>query len=275
MQQSILLNKKIQEEKRRRNQLYITLDYLFSGINYFEYFSFDAFSIVKNTKYLANFYKKANVDVEALLLSFLFSNSQISKIFKDLGISKEKILFFFSSDNAKLKNYFLFEWRQIFSNFFFPKEYLEDFSDECNFIFERSAENAFFRFKTPIITPEILFLTFLEEKETKLHKFFKTIIKKETDWYLLRYRLIKTIHHQESLIRNEVSKNQYYFAYLLKTQLTDKEFEKLETNELLGPAVSLFRNHLILSLLKQNYFELLSKEVSLSIELTNIRRYSD
>lgn len=275
MQQSILLNQKIQEEKRRRNQLYITLDYLFSGINYFEYFSFDAFSIVKNTKYLASFYNKSNVGVDSLLLSFLFSNSEISSILKDLGISKEKIFLFFSSDNSKLKNYFFFECKQILWNFFFTKKSLNDFSYECNFLFERSAENAFFRFKTPIITPEILFLTFLEEKETKVYKFFKTIIKKETDWYLLRYRLLKTIHHQESTIRNEVSKNQYYFAYLLKTQLSEKEFEKLEAIELLSSAVSLFRNHLILSLLKQNYFELLSKEISLSIELTNIRRYSD
>ena len=58
-------------------------------------------------------------------------------------------------------------------------------------------------------------------------KIIKKILGNDTDWYLLRYQLIKHLHSQESNIRSEVSKNQQYFAYLLKIELTDLEFEKL------------------------------------------------
>jgi len=263
MQQPILINQQIQEEKRRRNQIYVALDYIFSGLTYFEYFSLDAFLICKNAKYLANFYNKKQVSSEFILLSFFASNSNISALLQDFGISKESLSPLFSLDEFKSKN------------FFSPQQNLENFSYESNLLFEHAAENAFFRFKSPIITSEILFLTLLEKKELKIHKLFKKIVKNETLWHLLRYRLIKNIHTQESIIRNEISKNQQYFGYLLRTQLSEKEYQKLLNSQLVSSGVSLFRNSFVASLLKNNYFDLLGKEAYASIELTGIRQYSD
>jgi hypothetical protein len=62
-------SEKIIIEKRRRNQAYMALDYLLSAITYFDFFSSDAFKIVKNAKYLAQICNK-NVTSELLLLLF-------------------------------------------------------------------------------------------------------------------------------------------------------------------------------------------------------------
>ena len=148
------------------------------------------------------------------------------------------------------------------------------YSHEVNKIFEKAAENALVRFKTPVISPEILFITIIEEKNTKAAKIIKKFLKDDVDWYLLRYKLIKRIHNQESNIRSEVIKNQHYFAYLMKIQLTDFEFNKLIENEALAKGVSLFRNTLISTILKIDIFEEIKAEIRVSMKLTNKRSYS-
>jgi hypothetical protein len=60
-------------------------------------------------------------------------------------------------------------------------------------------------------------------------------------------------------------KNQHYFAYLLKTQLSDNEFEKLLERENLFLGVSTFRNLLISDVLKLNLFDELEKEIKFSL----------
>jgi hypothetical protein len=42
---------------------------------------------------------------------------------------------------------------------------------------------------------------------------------------------MKVIHKHESIIRSDVVKNQQYFAYLLRTQLSTFEFDNLIDNE--------------------------------------------
>ena len=130
------------------------------------------------------------------------------------------------------------------------------------------------RFKTPVITPEILFITIVEEKNNKASKILKKFIKTETEWYLFRYKLIKRIHNQESNIRGEIVKNQHFFAYLLKTQLSEIEFNKLIETENLSEGVSFFRNTLVSKVLETNIFDELSNEISTSIKTNNKRSYS-
>ena len=148
------------------------------------------------------------------------------------------------------------------------------YSYEVNKIFEKAAENALVRFKTPVISPEILFITIIEEKNTKAAKIIRKFLKDDVQWYLLRYKLIKRIHNQESNIRSEVIKNQHYFAYLMKVQLTDFEFNKLIENEALAKGVSLFRNTLVSNILKIDIFEEISQEIRTSMKITNKRSYS-
>lgn len=276
MSNSLQIDQKIQTEKRRRNQLYITLDYFLSSVNYFDYFSFDSFSIAKYSKYFASLCNEKQVTSDYLIYTFFLSSPEISIFLNEFGITTDSFLGFFKSKNDKNKIVSFFEKRTSWFSLETVVNKVEniEFSYEVNLLFEKASTNAFFRFKTPIITAEILFLTLLEEKETKSYKILKKLLKNETLWYLLRYRLIKKIHTQESILRGEISKNQQFFAYLLRTQVNEKEYDKLLTTQMLGKGVSLFRNTLISSLLTKNYFDEILKELSLSIQLTNTRRYS-
>ena len=281
---------KIVIEKRRRNQAYMALDYLLSAVTYFDFFSADAFKVVKNAKYLAQICN-TNVTSELLLLPFYTYGSDVAKIsdvariLRSFGITQKRVETIVSKFHKKKKETFFEKQKnsvkRIIQNIqgFFIKETLSvnqtiNYSHEVNKLFEKAAENALLRFKTPVISPEILFITIIEEKHTKASKIIRGFLKKEADWYVLRYKLIKRIHYQESNIRSEVIKNQRYFAYLLKVQLTDFEFNKLIETETLAQGVSLFRNTLISKILMVDIYDEISDEIYTSMKITNKRRYS-
>ena len=265
-------------EKRKRAQAYLSLDYFLSYITYFDFFSNDAFQIALASKYLAQSWKKPMVTSDFLLFSFLDSNSPLVEILKDSNVTKNHLqCYLFNKDQKNifvtLKNYL----SHTFSNVFQPS-FLHPsikFSHEVNLLFEKASENALIRFKTPVITPEILFITLMEEKQSRAGKIVSKIVPNSLDWYLLRYRLIKRIHSHEMNIRCEIEKNEHYFAYLLKTQLTELQFDRLiENSELFSLGVLYFRNKLILEILQQNLIEHLEKEISKSMKITNNRKYS-
>ena len=272
--ENISKNKKIEAEQRRRNYVYQFLDYFLSVISYFDFFSLDSFKILKNSKNLSTFYNSELVTIEFLIFSILFSNTQLSILLNEYGINKENIFENFTLGNKNSSKKSIFKNIKEFNNSSKEKNETK-FSHEINLLIEKSAENALERFKTPVITLEILFLTFIEQKNNKIVKILKKIVNNDLNWQLLRYKIIKRIHKEESLIRDEISKNQYYFAYLLKTQLTDIEFDRLINNELLPTGVSLFRNTLIFQLLKINSSEFILKDVHKSIHLNNKRIYSN
>ena len=275
---------KILIEKRRRHQTYMALDYFLSAVTYFDFFSSDAFKIVKNAKYLAQICEKS-VTSELLLLPFFSYPSHVSDILKDFEITEAMIETVVASlQKTKKENFFQKQKNSIKQTLrnvkgFFVRETLAlnqnvKYSHEVNKIFEKAAENALTRFKTPVISPEILFITIIEDKNSKASRIIKKFLKTDVEWYLLRYKLIKRIHNQESNIRSEVIKNQHYFAYLMKIQLTDFEFNKLIENEALAKGVSLFRNTLISKILKIDIFEEISEEIYTSMKITNKRSYS-
>jgi hypothetical protein len=208
------------------------------------------------------------------LINFIYS--EISKLLQIHSITFQTVQeLIFLANKKKLDN----------SNFFqnFRKEILQKkvifqknllYSYEINQIFEKACENALNRFKSPVITAEILLLTILEEKNSRGGKLLKKLLKTETEWFLLRYKILKKLHNQEVQIRSEISKNQHYFAYLMKTRFSEFDFNKLIKSELLLTAVSFFRNSLIKGILKQNIFELLKDEIFSSIKFINKRKYS-
>ena len=284
LEQPKTIAEKILLEKRRRHQTYMALDYFLSAVTYFDFFSSDAFKVVKSAKYLAQICK-TNVTSELLLLPFFSYPSEVSRILGDFNITEQKIEKLVASLQPQKKEGFFTKKKKALQQRlksikgFFVKETLAlnqkiKYSHEVNKIFEKAAENALVRFKTPVISPEILFITIIEEKNTKASKIIRKFLKTEVDWYLLRYKLIKRIHNQESNIRSEVIKNQHYFAYLMKIQLTDFEFNKLIENEALAKGVSLFRNTLISNILKIDIFEEIKTEIRTSMKLTNKRSYS-
>lgn len=263
-----LFKNQIKNERRRRNQSYQALDYMLSRITYFDFFSADAFNIAKYSKHFTQLFNKQVVTSEFLLFPFFYCDSNLSRLLDEFEI-KQKFLEIleqkFTNNQLNKKQ---LKASKLMINENFP------YSTEVNLLFEKAAENALIRFKTPVITSEILFLTLMESTNTKVGKLIKTQILNNTDWHLLRYRLVKSLHNNESIIRSEVIKNQQYFAYLLKTELSEIEFNKLiETNSLVE-GVQLFRNMLITELTKVNVFTLISTEIKKSIKVTNSRKYS-
>jgi hypothetical protein len=331
----------IDKEKRRRYQAYKLLEYNLSAYTYFDFFSYDAFQLAKNSKYLAQIYDQEFTIPELLILTFFDTNFEIgkillknnfnttfvkkfvknieimfekkeeeetallpnekfsilekcSKIYKKSFIGKSEfvknIFRFFKTIGEKFEDIENladdivddiinnFQNSEKFENLKKPKVKFSsfdqniDFSYELHELFLKSSENCLDRFKTPIITPEILLVTLMEEKSFNAHEMIRKHISDETEWYVLRFKLLKRLYNQEINVRNQVSENQRFFAYLLKTQLSEKNFEILIEKKLLAKAVEIFRDFLIKDLLKQDLFESFDYETYISI-LTGPERY--
>jgi len=270
---------KVSIEKRKRYQAYLTLDYILSFLSYFDFFSQDTFKIVLEAKLLALSFNQKSVSSEFLLFPFLDFDSEFSKILNEYNFTQKIIFSFFSKSydiESNKKNFSSF-FSKYFSNNSLKKELILsdiNYSYETNSLLEKCAENALIRFKTPIITPEILFLTLMEEKKSKVGKLIQHFLRTEIDWYILRYRLLKRLHKQESSIRTEVKKNYLFFTYLLKTQLSEFEFNRLIESNSLELGVSLFRNLLISQILELNLFDSLDQEIYFSMRGSGKRFYS-
>ena len=269
------LSKKVLIEKRKRHQAYITIDYLLGFLTYFDFFSNDTFQIVKNSVFFSKLVGKNTITSDVLLISLLDDKFELSKILKEYNLVQGSLLETFSNLENKPTG------KNLFSSVFSQKSKTLSidekeivYSQEINQLFEKIVENALYRFKTPVVNPDLLFITFMEEKNSKAGKVIAKLLKTEANWYLLRYRLIKRLHSQEVLIRGEITKNQHYFAYLMKTRFSEFDFNKLIKNELLLTAVSFFRNFLVKDILKQNLFQTLGDDISNSIKINNKRKYS-
>jgi len=279
--QQLTSAKKIEIEKRKRHQLYNTMDYVLSNNTYFDFFSKDCFSIIKNGKILAYLFSRKKVTPDLILLSFFETDSKLQKILMEYGIDKKKIKELILTPeeiNLKFDNTFSFSFLKRFEDVKNVERKVDNtfeitFSNELYKLFEKTAENAISRFKTPVINSDILFITLMEDNQSKISKILRKSLNNDTNWYILRYRLLKELHLHESTIRGEVTRNYHYFAYLLKTRLSDNEFDQLIKKEILDSGVLIFRNYLIQNLLKVNLFECLSKEILKSNKITNKRKY--
>lgn len=209
------------------------------------------------------FLQKEKSKKENLPLPIFFSvlkniEEQTEDLFNWFGTTEGK-----NSNMRKKKN----------KNSFFLNQQIP-YSFEVHQLFEKCSENALERFKTPIISSEILLLTLLEEKQFSSGKFLRRFFETETEWYLFRYKLLKELHEQESSIRTEVSSNQQFFAYLLRSRLSENEFLKSMQKKELASTVSFFRNHLVIFLLQQEFQKKIKKEIHASINITSSRVYS-
>lgn len=295
----------IAAEKRRRYQTYKSLDYQLSNFTFFDFFSADAFEIIKNSKFLSQIYKQKQVTSEFLFLPFFDSKFEIATILEEFGFNEDFIQNFcfnleeIPQQKSQIKNKLTFllqensknpnqvnssvvdVWLEIQKIFGFTNDIVEQssqkeiqFSYEANQLFEKSADNAMVRFKTPIITPEILFISLMEEKNFLVGKLIKKELLDETNWYLLRYKLLKKLYNQEAVIKSEIKKSHQFFAYLLKTQISESNFQKLIEKKALQKAVSLFRNYVVRDVLKSDFLENFDIETHASIMTGATRYYS-
>ena len=274
---SLELSQTIIFEKRKRNQAYFTLDYLLSRVTYFDFFSTDAFTICKYAKYFAQYLNLKVVTPELLLLSCFYCESSLSPIFLNYEFEEVFEKLFGKKEEESSHLISLSNFKDFLASFqeesFISNQNIE-YSHPVTQLFLKSAEYALTQFKNPVITSEILFLTLIDEKKYVTSKLIKKIFGSDTECYLVRYQLIKNLHAQEANIRGKISKNQQYFAYLLKTQVSENAFNFLLKKDSLKEAVLIFRNLLIAETMKTNLNKKVFKEVKKSIQLSNPRKYS-
>lgn len=152
-----------------------------------------------------------------------------------------------------------------------------NFGADVKKILRRATTNSFKRFKTPVITPEILFLTLMEYQKMEAGKIIMNCLPnsaKETEWHVLRYKLIKKIHYQESQVRAE-KKNIHFFAYLLKLNATESDFDQMIQNKVLSLAISTFRNKMVAELLRLDLFAFLEDDIRKESKVLKERNYSN
>ena len=282
---NLTTDQKIELEKRRRYQAYMTLDYFLSFVTYFDFFSEDSFLIAQKSKELSQVLEKKVVTSDLLLIPFFQLNNEISTILTNYGIHEKKIgkLISISQSNSSekspgglkrfIRNVLISSKIPFIANKLIvlkPTKY----SYEVHQLFEKAAENALLRFKTPVISSEILLITMLEAKKSKVGKLLKKCLKTESNWYTFRYALLKRLHTQELAIRTDIPKNYQYFGYLLKTQLSEAEFQTILEKDCLFSSVLLFRNSIIEDILQWDFYEALEADILLSIQSRSKRTYS-
>jgi hypothetical protein len=208
---------------------------------------------------------------------FFNSNSELLKFLTKFNISVtslEKVISYAYGLEENSKNSkSILKFFQSFSNDNQSQPQILDFNYEVITILEKSIENSF-RFKTPIINSEILFLTLLEDKNLSTSPLLKTFLKTDLDWNLLRYEILKKLHNQETKIQGNLEKSLRYFAYLLKTELDDNQFEKLLEKDNFSSIILTYRDLVISKVLKIDIFNQLEKDIKLSIKINNKRNYS-
>lgn len=268
-------------EKRKREQIYTYLDILLSNYTIFDFFTKESFELLTISKKLAALYEQKYVTEDIFLLSFFYLDSPIKEELKSSGMTYEKILTEIqnvrpSSMKKPIREMYIQKiFKKIF-NFFKKKVEIDSSfnytSSLCN-IFTECLEKAIEIYKTPVITPEILFITLMDSNTWISFKILKKVLPIESDWAILRYKLIKSIYKEESIIKNKLEENEFFFAYLLKIYLAKTHFLNLADRELVTTGILYFRQILLLNLLSFDFYAYLEREVNLSIKLTSTRQY--
>ena len=283
------ISEKITLEKRKRHQIYTTLNYLRPHKSKFDFFSSDTMTILKLGRELTKKFQQEKLTPEILLLTFFNSESDLTDILRKYNISFAKIKRYIIYGHQLTDDILQEQFKQRQTKFgklsflkavntiqtTFKKKISITSSSSYNYdvkiILDRAIENAY-RFKTPVITPEILFLTILEEKETAGGKLLKLLLDNDLNWNLLRYEILKKLHHQETQVQGNIFKNTRYYAYLLKIEMSDEQFEKLIEKDNFSYIVSAYRDLVISKVLDCDLFDTLENEIKHSIQLNTKRK---
>jgi len=278
---SLNLNQKIKIEKRKRHQVYTTFDYVRSQSKKFDFFSYDSINIIQTANSLVQNFRQKKVTPEILLLSFFKEDLELTKILKKFNITfellEEYLFHGYKITNSSDQKVNIFSSLKRSLTFLFEKQIdwkeTIDTNYELKNLIEKSIENSY-RFKTPAITPELLFLTLLEENTLAANILLKKFLKTDLNWTLLRYEILKKLHNQETMIQGTLSKNYRSFGYLLKIELDDLQFEKLLGKKEFDNVIKNYRDLVIAKLLKINLFDLIENDIKMSIKINNKRSYA-
>jgi len=273
---------KIELERRRRHQIYTFLECMFKNTSYFDFFSIDAFRLAIDALSTAQILKKKEVTSEMLVFPFLLLRKELTEILAESNITERNVGEYYVKKN-KVHIPTWFERIKDSLKFLIatPDCDIENdvapdptisFSYEVNYLFEKAAKNTFQRFRTLVITPELLFVTIMEEKQTKGGKMINNLIGNETDFYLLRYKILKRFYYEEIATRNQISQNQIYFGYLLKTQLTGDQYADAIDLQALTTITAYFRDLLVTKGMNFDMSDFLIKDVTKTMSSLRSKR---
>lgn len=269
-----LTNKKFREI-RRRLHFYTNLELLASRITIFDVMNQETFKILLHAKRIAKYYDFEEVNEEILLLAFLSGKKEINKLFKKAELNKNAIYQeFLTKYKLPTRNIF-----QKIGNFILEKIFLEkkplldkkfNFSTSCLDLFFQASENTLERFKTFVITPEILFITLMEKKMPLLLKGLEN----KKKWYVLRYILLRRINTEEILIKGKVKPNQFLYIYLLKSKLPQRTYNLYIGGKRRKILYFAFRSLIFSKVLKWDRLKFLEAQTRRSVRINSILRYS-
>ncbi len=226
------------QEQRRRFQFYANLDLLSSNYSVFDMMNPDSIRILLKARQISDYLQFKEVTPEVLTLACLFGKASIRRLFQKVGLDSKSFVRNFLKKHKITENFLFkvfFFFRKSFK--FFQKNILfqkrksrleqKPFSKKTFHIFLKAAQNTYRRFKTFVITPEILFLTLMEDKKT----FFLATLQSKENWDIVHARLCSTIHLEDRNLFFE-SPKEYYYAYLLKIKMKQKLFRSSVLYEL-------------------------------------------
>jgi hypothetical protein len=170
--------------------------------------------------------------IRANMSSLLYNNLDLFSFFNFLTLDSIKILIILeylcnSKRNKLLKKDDL---SHIFSNFLIDEKFSKL---EFNLIINDSLEKAFIKFKSPIITSDILLFSFLSKNIC--------IEKENYRLNIITYKLLQKIYNFNVKLRM-VNKNSRIFIYLLISQISEAEFEQLFLTKKIDLVIFIFRN---------------------------------
>ncbi len=301
LQKSIKLPKNL--EKRKRNLATFLFNRLLSQSSYFDFFNKEALLCLLFAKKLAGIFKQEKVTIEILFLSLcLTKDTNISVLLKDNGIYSDdllanylgykkkiitssqgiqsnlsKIVSSFQNTNTKLgkKTFFnnilglsIIDSNYTFSGF--EQDFLAiPFSDEVYDFFETLMKVAKDKYKTPIISPELLFLELLRDNLVENLCIKLKLLSKLSE---LRYLFLKKLYSEKALLQEKLPRSSHYFFYLFKIASTSNDLEQFITDQtLLEAKVFSLRDFIVKQFVLLN-FNIFEEEILKSIFVTSDKR---
>lgn len=284
------------EEKQRRNQIHTTMDYNFFATTVGQFLSKDALKIIYSGKLIAYLLGEKVVTTDMLLYGFFDNKNTYFSAFKIGRITKEKITRKLHkkwskplSLSSKIKNKILYPFQFFYygidslifkdtiTNFLVKNEIIsasfsegEEIISSEQIIFgsgiydilEYAAKIAKERFKTPIISSEILFIALLESSDSNAGKFLLEIIQTKESWLLLRYKFIRIIKKIEKILDMFIPSGLLYYDFLLRLYMSHRDFHKLLMNPIFHIFFVLkYRKQLLNKFLEINFLEKMKKQI--------------
>jgi hypothetical protein len=253
----------IKLEKRRRIQTYLLLNRQISTTLPATFFTFDIMQlfakyfrlktdslITQNTLFLL--FLTFQKEVKNLIIEFLKEPLIIRQFY--LTCKSNFFVKKITKSYLKLKNFSYQIVNQFLQRYPHSNNSLH-FTDNSLLCFKKLAQTGFEKYHTPLISPEIFFLTIVDNLACQKNLYLLNNFSTPFTLSLVRYQLLKSIYLHESMIRNKIPKSLHIFMYLLHLELPKKHIQTLFKTDAINRIILIFRNKMLLQLLLLNVYK--------------------